>query len=166
MEAAKNKALDFFEKNGQTIFLLIGGAVVLFALVKAVSDIRNVIGPEDPNTGGGNTDIKNPGTQIGGATITNTQATTLAARLLAAMDGFGKAGDVGFEIIKSTFRGKTVVDFNLISAAFGTPRRSIFTGEESIAILGGEQLSLAQWLSVELSQKQLNELQGIIPGVF
>ncbi|EAR15437.1 hypothetical protein [Robiginitalea biformata] len=153
--------------NPMPVILIVGGLIGGYYLIKALRGLSNTLDlSDDPGAGGGGTTTQNPGQVSQGATITNTQAKTIAATLLSAMDGFGGMGSNDFLRMKAALAGKNAHDFNLISKEFGTPRRSIFTGEESIAILGGEKLSLSQWISKEASDSQLAELRQIIPGVF
>ena len=159
-------------KGNQTILYVGGGLLGGYLLYKLISAVNSVTGgisdaiKDDPNSGGGNVDIPLPGNTPKNATINNVQAQTAASIILAAVDGFGKVGTKEFETIKKVFQGRNILDYIAISKAFGFPRRSIITGEESVWFLGGEKLNMTQWLTLELSPDQLEELKRIIPEVF
>ncbi|MEM1339828.1 MAG: hypothetical protein AAGF96_18855 [Bacteroidota bacterium] len=162
------QAAGYVRANPMTWVYLVAGSLGLYFLYKvatAAGDAADIL-KTDPNAGGNNPNIDNPTGTISGSRITNTQAQNAASVLLDAMHTWGKVNDSEFERIKNILRGKNANDFALISEKFGKPRRSIFTGEGSVLLLGGEALSLSQWLSSELRPEQRNELRAITTGIF
>lgn len=177
-EENKTTALDTFKKGAENsvrivknnpvpLLYVAGAAVGVFLLYKIFKGVSGAVDlSTDPNAGGNASDIDAPAYVPKGGTITNAQATTAAAVLMDAMHTWGQVNRSEFERIKEVFKGRNAVDFGTISKAFGQPRRSIFTGEGSVLLLGGEKLGLSQWIASEVRPEWVNELRGVIPNVF
>lgn len=167
-EAAK-KAGNYISGNPTTVLYVGLGVLGIYAAYKIVKLFNNVGvgGADDPDAGGGNVDdIQDPVTVPQGATINLATAQILAAEVLNAVDGFGMVEEDEYKAIENVFKGKNAYDYQLISQAFGTPRRSPFTGEESVWWLGGENLNLTQWLSAELDDNQKARLRQAAPLIW
>jgi hypothetical protein len=161
------KSLSVVKDNPKTAMYVVGGAIGVYLLYRLVKGLGNSLDlSTDPNAGGNAIDVNDPSFVPTGGTMTNAQAQTAAATLMDAMHTWGQVNRAEFNRIKEVFAGRNAVDYNTISKAFGQPRRSIFTGEGSIAILGGEKLGLSQWLVSEIRPDWINELRQTIPGVF
>lgn len=162
-----NRSIGFVKDNPKTALYVVGGAIGVYLLFKFAKGLGNALDlSTDPNAGGNAVDINDPSFVPNGGTITNAQAQTAAATIMDAMHTWGQVNRAEFNRIKDVFQGRTTADYNTISKAFGKPRRSIFTGEGSIAILGGEKLGLSQWLVSEIRPDWIKELRQTIPGVF
>lgn len=166
-ETAK-KSAKHLEENPKTGLYLIGGiflAAIGFKIYKSINDVGEGISDAiigDPNSGGGNVDeitVNIP------ATITETQAQVFASEIISAMDSWGMVNESEYQTIESVLSGRNAKDFQLISNAFGTPRRNPITGEEAFPLMGS-QLNLSQWLSIELSTEQKTRLYNVAPLIF
>lgn len=166
-KAAKSTG-NFISKNPKaTLYLGLGilGVFVGYKIYKSFTSVTDVF-KEDPNAGGGNLEnIKNPALKPSGATISMVQAQTIAANILSAVDGLGGLNEKEYMIVENALRNKTEKDFQMISQAFGTPKRSPITGEQSFWFFG-ERLNLSQWLTQELDAKQKARLQAAAPLIF
>ncbi len=168
------KAKNALSNTGKAIFsnpktsLYVGVGVLALVTVyfsyNSLQKVRAAIS-DNPNYGGGEIDIKNPSNMPLGATITKAQAQTGAARILSAIDSSGQLSTSEFEEVKRVLRNRNAKDYFMISEAFGTPKRSPITGEESFWFLG-EQLNLSQWLSIESKPWQIAQLKQLLPTVF
>jgi len=165
---AAGKAANYVGENPKTVLYVglgIVGLIVAYKFIKGFNAVTDVF-VDDPNNGGGNIgDISNPDQTPTGATINVIQAQTAASTILSAVDGLGGLNEDEYMTIENVLRGKTPKDFQLISNAFGTPKRSPLTGEESFWFFG-EALNLSQWLSIELDQEQKARLKQAAPLIF
>lgn len=165
---AAKKSAKHLQENPKTA-LYLGVSILAVALVyqgvKAISNVGDGIADAfigDPNAGGGNVDdliINQP------PTISETQAQIFASEIISAVDSWGTANEEEYQTIQNVLAGKNAKDYQLISNAFGTPRRNPVTGEEAFAGLGS-QLNLSQWLSIELSTEQKTRLYNVAPLIF
>lgn len=165
---AANKAGDFVLSNPKTISYILLAGLGIYGLYKIANLFKNagVGGADDPDAGGGNVDTTNPNEVPAGATISKGTAQILAAEILSAVDSIGGVNEEEYMIIENALKGRTFKDYQLISEAFGTPRRSPFTGEESVWWLLGENLNLTQWLTVELDDEQKTRLHNAAPLIW
>lgn len=167
--SAAKKTGQVIVKNPQTtLYVVLGIAAVYvgYKLYKTVKSATDGI-TDDPNAGGGNVDdLNNPGGIPIGATISLTAAQILAADILSAVDSAGGLNENEYKVVENALRNKNAYDYQLISAAFGTPRRSPITGEESVWYLFGEKLNLTQWLTIELNLEQKTRLHKAAPLIW
>jgi len=166
-ETAK-KSAKHLEENPKTGLYLIGGiflAAIGFKIYKSINSVSEGISDAiigDPNAGGGNVDDLIINQQ---PTISETQAQIFASEIISAMDSWGMVNEEEYQTIEAVFSGRNTKDYQLISNAFGTPRRNPVTGEEAFPLMGS-QLNLSQWLSIELSTEQKTRLYNVAPLIF
>lgn len=161
---AVKETASFTKSNGKDLLLLGGIAVAAYLLIRAakktsdkVTDLIPNVG-NDPGAGGG---VVTPGgnTTPNGATITQNQASIIAAGLFQAMVVWNGTDE---EKIYNLLEGKTPADYVLISEAFGTPR---YDGNGE-AFWPFPKHNLSNWLQSELTLSEFNLLKQKMPGVF
>lgn len=166
--SATNKAGDLMTRNAKTVLYVGIGALAIFVGYKVVKSI-NAVGEvfvDDPSAGGGAIgDIKNPSKTPTGATINHIQAQTAAATILSAVDGLGGLNEKEYITVENVLKGRTPKDFQMISDAFGMPKRSPLTGEQSFWFFG-EKLNLSQWLTIEMNEEQRSRIRVAAPLLF
>jgi hypothetical protein len=164
--ALSNTGKAIVSNPNTSLYLGVGvlALVAVYFSYNSLQKVRDAI-LDDPDSGGGKIDIKNPSNILLGATITRAQAQTGAARILSAIDSVGQLTTSEFEEVKRVLRNRNAIDYFMISEAFGTPKRSPVTGEESFWLLG-ERLNLSQWLSIEAKPWQMTQLKQLLPTVF
>jgi len=160
---AANTSVAFVKDNPITFakgFIAVLGIYLGYRVVKAVISPK-----DDPNAAGGNINPNNALGIVPGGTITNGQAVSIAALLSSYMDGLFGVSTSEFNAIKEALKNINTADFWAISRAFGRPYRSPFTGEGSNFYLSiGNDLSLIQWFSKELSVSEYQELRDFLPA--
>lgn len=162
-------ALSWMTVAGLGIVLFFGYRV--FNTIGKVANTGGIIIDEiggavttNPDHGGGN--VGNANSDIPhGATITGVQAETLATQLIVIMGSFHKNNEKERNQVYDLLRGKTLVDYQMISAAFGLVRRNPITGEVAPPLLG-QKLNLTEWLTVEMGPEGMNELRNITHQIF
>jgi len=166
-ETAK-KSAKHLEENPKTALYLIAGiflTAIAYKTYQSISDVGKGVSDAilgDLNSGGGNV---NEITLNIPATITGTQAQVFASEIISAMDSWGMVNEEEYQTIESVLSGRNAKDYQLISNAFGTPRRDSITGDEAFPLMGS-QLNLSRWLSIELSNEQKIRLYNAAPLIF
>ncbi len=94
--------------------------------------------------------------------ITRATATSKAALLYEAMSGLPPVTTSEFENVKKALRNMTIDDFSLIANEFGTP----YYFDANPFGSGNRPRNLYQWLSMSLSNSQLNTISQMVPGLF
>lgn len=166
-EVAKSTG-SYIAKNPKTVLYVGLGALAVYLgykVVKGVNAVTDIFVEDEKAGGGAISDISNPSKTPIGATINLIQAQTIAANILSVVDGFGGLSEKGYMVVENALRDKTPNDYQLISNAFGTPKRSPITGEQSFWFLG-EKLNLTQWISKELNDDQWIRLKKAAPLLF
>lgn len=121
---------------------------------------------EDFTTGGGYvSDLVDPAFKPAGATINVTQASNLASQLFTLFDGYGQLNENEKQQVYAIFLNKNAVDNQMISAAFGRPRRNPILGDSGNVLIG-EKKNLQQWVLAEMGQASVNFLKTITHGIF
>lgn len=121
---------------------------------------------EDVETGGGYvSNLVDPAHKPAGATINVTQAANMASQLFTLFDGLGTLNESKKQQVYAIFLNKTAVDNQMISTAFGRPRRNPVLGNSG-NILIGEKKNLQEWLLAEIGQGGVNFLKTITWGIF
>jgi len=142
-----------------------GAGAATEAIDGVTQTIKNLF-TEDVTTGGGNvSNLVDPNYKPPGATITVTQAATLAAQILNLFDSLGKLNESEKQQLYAIFLNKTAVDYQMIDAAFGRPYRNPIAGRVG-TWLNGSRLNLAEWLNRELDPAGINFLKSITWGIF
>lgn len=160
-EKTTGKIVDFVDANYQTILVVLAvsvGGYLIYRSVKGINDVSKKVGDEISFDGTGE---GGAGTQTpinGQTTITENQASVIAALLLSAMDGFGTDEDSIYDALA----GKTPADYAMISNAFGTPRYD-GAGHSHWPF---PKRNLTEWLTRELNQSEIEHLANLMPGVF
>lgn len=163
-------------KGGLSILLLLGIAAGVYTVWKLTAPLRagagataagiDAIGDAIGSTPApgtiGDTNVNDKPKE---ATISQIQAHSIAAGLLNEMSTFGKASTKEKNNIYNLLKGKNAIDFQMISNAFGTPRRSPVTGEHAPPLMGF-QMNLLEWLSIEIGAEGINHLRTITTGIF
>lgn len=163
-------------KGSMSWLLLIGMVAGVYTVWKITAPLRagaGAIGSGIDAIGGafsgtpapGSIDNINVNDKPKGATITNLQAHTIAAGLLSNMDSWGKSSSKERQNIYALLLNKNAVDYQMISNAFGTPRRNPVTGEHAPPLLGF-QMNLTEWLTAEIGSAGINFLRTITHGIF
>lgn len=165
---AAEKTGSYITKNPKTVLYIGLGVLTIYLGYKVYKGINAVghVFVDDTKEGGGDVGkVNNPSTVPTGATINSVQAHAIAANILSAVDGLGGLNEKEYKTVETALKGKTPRDFQMISEAFGHPKRSPVTGEQSFWFFG-ERLNLMQWLNVEMNDSQKARLKAAAPLIF
>lgn len=94
------------------------------------------------------------------STLTDVQATAIADRLYAAMSGTGSSN----KPVLAALQGLTANDFIRVYDAFGKRQYSLFWGNIGDPVTSSNH-HLITWLTNELSDSEIKEMQKIIPNL-
>lgn len=92
--------------------------------------------------------------------LSDVQATTIAERLYNAMAGVG----TDEQAILSALQGLTENDFIKVYEAFGKRQYSLFWGNKGDPLTSSKH-HLITWLTNELNDNEIKELQKVIPNL-
>lgn len=144
-------------KGGLSIMMLILLAAGIYTFWRVTAPFRSVSGGVSKTIEGiFNTKEDVPIKHSGTPTISQLQAQGRAQMLHDAMKGVG----TNWNKVVTALSGLTVADFTLVAQEFG-----LKTYAPNGSGWWGDKLNLIGWLQRELSAKEINELNTIIPGV-